>query len=261
MQKIDMIGWIMSEHGIPDSRLTVIEEAEPHITAGGNKQVQWKCKCDCGKEIIVKGSSLRNGNTKSCGCLHSELLSKRNAEKSSVKVGNVYGKLTVIKDLGMRKQQSRDKNERWSLCQCSCGSEPIEVRNNELQNGWKKSCGCLSSYGELIIKKILEENNINYIREYHFDDLKNKETNKPYRFDFAIFQNNQLSFLIEFDGRQHYTGPEAKWSKSISLEEIQKRDKIKNEYCKKHNIILKRIPYFQFNQINLENIFSDKFNI
>ena len=41
----------------------------------------------------------------------------------------------IIKDLGMRLQSSRNKRERWSLCQCDCGSEPIEVKNNMLQNG------------------------------------------------------------------------------------------------------------------------------
>jgi hypothetical protein len=29
---------------------------------------EWLCKCDCGKEIIVIGTSLRSGNTRSCGC-------------------------------------------------------------------------------------------------------------------------------------------------------------------------------------------------
>lgn len=262
MKKIDMTGWIMSEHGVPDSRLTVIEEAEPHITKSGVKKVRWKCKCSCGKEVIVKGASLRDGNTKSCGCLATELIIQRNIESGEpIKIGDKFGHLTVIADLGMRKQKTRDKNWRWSLCQCDCGSNPVEVPNNMLKNGSKKSCGCIKSLGEDIIKTILEKNNINYIREYHFDDFKNKNTNIPYRFDFAIFQNKQLSFLIEFDGRQHYTGPESGWSKSISLEEIQKRDALKNEYCKSHNIILKRIPYFEINQINLENIFSDKFNI
>lgn len=28
MKKINMLGWKMSEHGVPDSRLTVIDEAE-----------------------------------------------------------------------------------------------------------------------------------------------------------------------------------------------------------------------------------------
>ena len=87
------------------------------------------------------------------------------------------------------------------------------------------------------------------------------DNNKPYRFDFAIFKNNQLAFLIEFDGRQHYEGPEGKWKQNSSLEDIQKRDNIKNEYCKKHNIILKRIPYFQISKITIETIESDMFSI
>ena len=37
-KKIDMTGWIMKEHDVPDSLLTVIKEVEPHITSGGNKQ-------------------------------------------------------------------------------------------------------------------------------------------------------------------------------------------------------------------------------
>lgn len=28
----------------------------------------WKCKCDCGKEVIRTGNALRRGATKSCGC-------------------------------------------------------------------------------------------------------------------------------------------------------------------------------------------------
>lgn len=30
--------------------------------------IYWLCKCDCGNEKIIQGNSLRNGNTKSCGC-------------------------------------------------------------------------------------------------------------------------------------------------------------------------------------------------
>ena len=56
---------------------------------------------------------------------------------------------------------------------------------------------------------ILNDNDINYIQEYTFEDLKNPKTNKKYRFDFAIFKNNKLAYLIEFDGRQHYSGPES----------------------------------------------------
>lgn len=100
----------------------------------------------------------------------------------------------------MRKQNSRDKNWRWSLCQCDCGSSPIEVPNALLVNGHKASCGCICSIGENTIKKILQDNGINFIQEYKFSDLYSK-SGKQYRFDFAVFENNNLLYLIEFDGK------------------------------------------------------------
>lgn len=221
------------------------------------------CECSCEKhtQSYVRPSALYNGKSTCCGCDRLKNLAERNANNSSVKIGNIYGKLTVIKDLGMRKQNSRNKNERWSLCQCSCGSPPIEVKNNMLQNGWKKSCGCLSSEGERKIESILKENNINYIKEYKFLDLVGDE-GQPLRFDFAVLdKTNNLSFLIEFDGRQHFTGPEGNWTYSKTLEEIQKYDELKNNYCKQHNYLLKRIPFFQMSKISLKTLYDNTFNI
>lgn len=40
-------------------------------SAYGGKRT-WRCLCDCGREVVVAGNSLRTGNTKSCGCLHRE---------------------------------------------------------------------------------------------------------------------------------------------------------------------------------------------
>lgn len=37
-----------------------------------------------------------------------------------------------------------------------------------------KSCGCLRSVGEMRIKQILEDNHINYQREYSFSNLIGK---------------------------------------------------------------------------------------
>ena len=41
----------------------------------------WECQCDCGNIVYVNGTSLKNGNTKSCGCLAKELTRIRDLER------------------------------------------------------------------------------------------------------------------------------------------------------------------------------------
>lgn len=71
---IDMTGWKMSEHGVPDSRLTVIKRAEDYISPSGKRYTQWLCECNCSDKnvIVVQGKHLRYGHTKSCGCVNQE---------------------------------------------------------------------------------------------------------------------------------------------------------------------------------------------
>ena len=52
-------------------RLTVIER---DTERKGN--VYWKCICDCGNKKSIQGRNLRDGSTKSCGCLSREILEK-----------------------------------------------------------------------------------------------------------------------------------------------------------------------------------------
>jgi len=39
---------------------------------------QWECQCDCGITKIIRSSSLKNGITKSCGCLRREVNRRNN---------------------------------------------------------------------------------------------------------------------------------------------------------------------------------------
>lgn len=61
MVKIDMIG---KRFG----RLTVIEQSDD--TEPGRPR--YLCRCDCGNERVVRGISLRKGDTQSCGCIKKE---------------------------------------------------------------------------------------------------------------------------------------------------------------------------------------------
>ncbi len=220
------------------------------------------CECQCKNKTLryKEYRDLYSGRSLSCGCLRNEKTTIRNKANSSVKVGNIYGFLEVVEDLGYR-QQSRGKNESWYRCICHhCGNTNFEVSGNNLQSGTTTSCGCVNSRGETLIQQILQQNNINFSKEYSFPDLK---SDKGYvvRFDFAVFENNKLAYLIEFDGRQHYEGPDAKWTHSYSKEELQQRDQMKNQYCKEHNIKLKRIPYYDIGKITLKTLKDDTFTI
>lgn len=109
---------------------------------------------------------------------------------------------------------------------------------------------CNESKGEQQIRKYLEDSNIKYKREYSFDGLLGVG-GLPLRFDFAIFNNDKLGFLIEYDGEFHFN----KYYDAQNFEMIQLHDKHKNQYCKDNNIPLLRIPYWKFD--NIEEILNE----
>lgn len=65
-------------------KLVAIEKTDERY----RKNVLWKCKCDCGNEVLVIASRLTSGHTKSCGCLIKENIknvAKAYRESSSYK--------------------------------------------------------------------------------------------------------------------------------------------------------------------------------
>lgn len=223
-------------------KLTVIElipkEMRPTKTAKrGN---HWLCKCECGNTVIHYTSHLTSGDIQSCGCLLKEKLS----QKSKDETGNKYGKLTVIN----RAKIDRKDHIFWN-CQCECGTI-VQVNGAYLRSGHTKSCGCVNSWGEADIAKYLSDNNIKFVKEYSFKDLKIKN---PLRFDFAIFDEDKLLFLLEYQGRQHYNKEE-----KFYKEEIVISDKLKKEYCSINNILLYEIKYNENVIEKLNEIFNHK---
>lgn len=95
---------------------------------------------------------------------------------------------------------------------------------------------CKSSKGEIKIRNILEKNNINFEEQKRFQDCRDQ---RPLSFDFYLPDYN---FCIEFDGAQHSTKV-TYFGGEDSFIDRQRKDKIKNDYCKNNNINLLRISY------------------
>lgn len=105
---------------------------------------------------------------------------------------------------------------------------------------------CRSSKGENKIREILSEMNIKFEEQYRFDDCRYKY---PLPFDFAVFnKDDNIQFLIEYDGEQHYTPYRTK-DGNLKLEEVKRNDNIKSRYCLINDIKLIRIPYWDFSNI------------
>lgn len=106
----------------------------------------------------------------------------------------------------------------------------------------------ICSQGEYIIQAILEENNINYEKEKSFKDFQYEDTKQYPRYDFYLPDYN---ILIEYDGEHHFNL--SFWCKNQeTLNRIQERDKIKNDYALSHGYKLIRIPYWNKNKITID---------
>ena len=283
------------------NKLTVLEKTNERR----NRQVVWKCQCDCGNITYVVSQALRSGHTKSCGCLNhqknNDLIGKqfgdftvisrseknlngktywncqclcgeietilgtelRNGEKTSCSKcrknyfllnpfknhkGEKYGLLTVLEPT-----EKRFNGKIVWKCQCDCGNI-CEVNTNSLISGNTQSCGCLSkkSLNENIINNYLIENNINFKRQQSFDNCLSPKDSKLL-FDFALYKDNKIIGLIEYDGVQHFQ-PIEYFGGEDGFQYLQICDNIKNNYAKKHKIPLFRITYKENTILKLTQI-------
>lgn len=105
------------------------------------------------------------------------------------------------------------------------------------------------------IAKILSKNKIHYRREVSFTELTGLK-NIQLRFDFAIYKNNKIIYLIEADGEQHYHYTKYFHKNIFNFKRAKEWDRRKNAFCLKKNIPLIRVPYWDYDKITLATIFK-----
>ena len=150
--------------GLRFGYLTVLKKDSNRVNSVGRKPF-WICQCDCGNIKSINIQSLKEGRSKSCGCLRKKVTTEKNHKRFDNLISQRFGKLIVISEA-----ESKNGSIYWN-CKCDCGNTTISHAGG-LRNGNIRSCGCLKKdqpyhdllgqrFGKLtVIKKI--ENKKNY---------------------------------------------------------------------------------------------------
>ena len=120
--------WKKDISGMKFGELTAIRPAGEKTKSGS---VVWECKCSCGKTCFATKGQLTLGKKKSCGHLEKRDISKKR-----------YGRLVALFPV---KKRSSAGGLVW-VCRCDCGGIKA-IRENSLEAGRTRSCGCLSKRG------------------------------------------------------------------------------------------------------------------
>lgn len=237
--------------GLRFNKLVVLKQGPDEIVKTlGTRHIRWYCQCDCGNEVLTRGTSLRNGHTQSCGCLHSEANYGLGLIDLS---GQKFGRWIVLYRDGSVLEPRGRYSPLW-MCECECG-EKRRVRGSTLRNGNSLSCGCYKfdvlqekaklGFGlselELNTARVLDDFGVYYEPQYIFKDLKSAK-GYPLSFDYMVYHDGDPIFLIECQGRQHYEpvdyfGGENQFKIQVA------NDNLKRSYVKSIGLDLIEIPY------------------
>ena len=206
-----------------------------------NNKTKLDIICDKGHEWHPTFDNFINKNRKCRKCADIQnSIRQRESWDSIVKLVESYGYKLLSNECDYLNQDSKLK----ALCP---NNHEYEFCIGNFKRG-KRCSHCLMSGGEQTINTVLTKYNIYNIFNYRFNDLKTK----PYDFYLPLY-----NICIEFDGQQHY---HLQFGKTL-LELMNQKyiDNIKTQYCKKNNISLLRIPYWEFN--NIESIITNYLRI
>src|SRR6185295_643601 len=118
------------------NRWAVLGRAPSRPNSRGGWVTYWHCRCDCGTAAILASSSIRGGNSRSCGCHLRDVLLARNKPADDL-TGQRFGMLVAGRYIAGKKFVSSSRYE----CHCDCGNT-CEAVAGHLRKGRWQSCGC-----------------------------------------------------------------------------------------------------------------------
>lgn len=184
MRKIDITG---QKFG----RLTVLK----HTHSNSDKKCCWDCVCECGNMTNVSGKSLRNGNTKSCGCLGREIRIKSNTTHGYC-TGGKTSEYQIWRSIKERCLNS--KNKKYS----DYGGRGIIICDR-----WKDS-----------FQNFIDDMGVRHNKNLSIDRINNNGNYDPTNCKWATWieqQNNKNNNrILEFNGKSQTV---AQWSRELGV--------------------------------------------
>ena len=135
----------IEEAGNRYGKLLVLREARQRAYGS----VLWRCRCDCGKYTLARGTDLRGGRILSCGCYHRELMQDMGSSPKMLRMLKKMAESNIINLRGKRfglwlvldKPPCRENGRVYWRCLCRCGTRKT-ILGDSLRGGQSKSCGC-----------------------------------------------------------------------------------------------------------------------
>lgn len=219
--------------GTDIGKLKVVSFSESAVSKG--YYGSYICECDCGNVVELARSELMSGKHLSCGCRFHDL------------TGRDFGFWHVDSIASCSYTKCGSKLFRYN-CTCRCGTKRIVIARS-LTSGRSMSCGCVRdivpSKGELYVRKYLDSIGfvefVDYSQYKTYPDLKGIGGGNL-SYDFYIELGDGRSWLIEYQGGQHYF-PVSIFGGDFGFEKQQEHDRRKREYAINLGIDLIEIPY------------------
>lgn len=215
------------EKEVTDSFKNKLSNINPNIKVLGkycgiNAKILCYCKVD-GYIWEPTPANLLEG----CGCPKCVGLNHKTTQEYIDEVNSINNDIEVLGNYINARTQI--------LHRCKvCGAEWLADPHHILRGHGCPVCN--ESHGERIIRQYLSDKNVNFMSQYTFDGCRYK---KPLPFDFYLTDKN---ICIEFDGIQHFEPVDIFGGIDV-LQEVQRNDSIKTNYCMDNNIQLLRIRY------------------
>lgn len=228
----DMTGWVMSNHGVPDSKLTVIKQVEDYVSVNGRHRDQWLCECSCEEKntIIVTGAQLKSGKTRSCGCLAKEHIINKNKNTHKVNQYDLSGDYGVCWTSNTNKEFYFDLED-YDKIKDICWSEYIDHNGYHSIRGWDRKTNTNILFVHVIVGKYYD----------HID--RNPFNNRKYNLRPATVEENSKNKNVRIDNSSGFIG--VAWDEStckwIAYVQINKNNTHLGYFANKVDAIVARL--------------------